>query len=68
MNNWQRHLAEDNMYGLSFFPVHSVVDSVYGYRSRDHIDASEQRVTESVAYAEEAIRSLFSPQSDRSAN
>lgn len=66
MNNWQRRMVEDNTYGSSFFPVHSIIDSMYGDRSQHLTGASDPRVADSVAYATEAIRSLFSPKSDRS--
>ncbi len=66
MNNWQRHLAEDGTYGASLFPVHSIVDSMYGDRAGHFVDASEQRAIQSAQYGAEAIRSLFSPEPDRS--
>jgi len=68
MNNWHQYLAEDTMYGSSFFPVHSIVDSVRSGKARDRVKASEQQALTPVAYADEAIRSLFSLKSDRSAD
>lgn len=65
MNNWQRRLAEDNAYGASLFPVHSIVDSMYGDRARYFTEASDLHAIQSAEWGMEAIRLLFSPQPDR---
>ncbi|MFH1112835.1 MAG: hypothetical protein V1792_02845 [Pseudomonadota bacterium] len=65
MNNWQRRLAEDNAYGASLFPVHSIVDSMYGDRARYFTEASDLSAMQSAECGVEAIRLLFSPKPDR---
>lgn len=68
MNNWQRYITQDNTYGSSFFPVHSVMDGVCVERPWDVNASSVYGIADQDVEQARAVHRFLSLRPDRSAD